>query len=123
MTLRIRILLVIGLALAVLILLVLLAAWRLTQQIVAQGEDLKARRDIQRVQAVWSDRLDTLDEVVHDWASWDDTYAFVEDANAKYIESNLVDETFRHLHINIIVFVHSSGRVVFCRAFDPENNR
>ncbi len=123
MTLRIRILLVIGLALAVLILLVLLAAWRLTQQIVAQGEDLKARRDIQRVQAVWSDRLDTLDEVVHDWASWDDTYAFVEDANAKYIESNLVDETFRHLHINIIVFVHSSGRVVFGRAFDPENNR
>ncbi|MFC2022187.1 ATP-binding protein, partial [Chloroflexota bacterium] len=44
-----------------------------------------------------------------------------EDANSEYIESNLVDETFITLRLNLMLFIHSSGRIVFGKAFDLDN--
>ncbi len=53
-----------------------------------------------------------------DWAWWDDTYAFVEDGNGEYIEANLTDSAFANLKLNLMVFVHSSGRVVIAKGYD-----
>ncbi|MFC2067187.1 CHASE4 domain-containing protein [Chloroflexota bacterium] len=59
--------------------------------------------------------------ILWDWSAWDDTYAFIEDGNTDYIESNLIDGTFSNLMINLMLFIDSSGRVVFGKAFDLEN--
>ncbi|MBS7638002.1 HAMP domain-containing protein [Candidatus Bathyarchaeota archaeon] len=56
-----------------------------------------------------------------DWASWDDTYNFIEDKNRDYIDSNLVDGTFINLRLNIILYYDSAGKLVFGKAFDHEN--
>ncbi len=56
-----------------------------------------------------------------DWASRDDTYTFINDSNDEYIQSNLIDETFITLKINLMLFVHSSGHIVFSKAFDLES--
>ncbi|MBN1763609.1 MAG: PAS domain S-box protein, partial [Methanomicrobia archaeon] len=50
-----------------------------------------------------------------------DTYAFIEDRNEEYIASNLIDGTFADLELNLMLFIDSSGQIVFGKAFDLEN--
>ncbi len=67
------------------------------------------------------DELAAMDRLAHDWASWDDTYAFIEDRNPAHIRANIVDETFINASLNLMLFIHASGDVVFARAYDLES--
>ena len=78
-------------------------------------------REAQRVLGALSTRIDALDTTTWDWAAWDDTYQFIEDANPEYIESNLVDSTFIALQLNLMLFVDASDDIVFGKAFDLQN--
>ncbi|MGQ9601423.1 MAG: CHASE4 domain-containing protein [Candidatus Bipolaricaulia bacterium] len=86
-------------------------------------EEQAIRREVERTLNALADDLSKLSALVGDWAGWDDTYAFIEDANPEYIRSNLVDQTFSELDLNLMVFVHSSGRIVFAKAFDLQEKR
>jgi PAS domain S-box-containing protein len=86
-------------------------------------EEQEARREVERARSMIADDLARMSAVTGDWAGWDDTYAFIEDANPEYIRSNLVDQTFRQLDLNLMVFVHSSGRIVFAKAFDLQEEK
>jgi sensor domain CHASE-containing protein len=68
-----------------------------------------------------SRELSGLESITGDWASWDDTYTFIEDANTEYVQSNLIDGTFIELKLNLMMFIYSSGRNVFTKAFDLQN--
>jgi sensor domain CHASE-containing protein len=104
---------------------VILALYGSTQVIVADGvaqvEQEHTRREVERALNNLSNELTYLDNVARDWATWDDTYAFVEDANPEFARSNLIDQTFTNLNINLLVIVNSSGHIVFGRAFDLAN--
>jgi diguanylate cyclase (GGDEF)-like protein/PAS domain S-box-containing protein len=56
-----------------------------------------------------------------DWAAWDDSYQFIQDGNQKYIDSGLAPEVFTLTKVNLILFVQSSGRIVYGTGFDYEN--
>jgi sensor domain CHASE-containing protein/signal transduction histidine kinase len=58
-----------------------------------------------------------------DWAKWDDTYTFIENKNNSYINSNLTDETLSELKINLMIFLDTSGSVVFSRFCDPASEK
>ncbi|RME39290.1 MAG: histidine kinase, partial [Thermoflexia bacterium] len=120
MSLRIRALLTIGLATVLLTALLDLVFSRTLLRAFAGAEIQDTERDAQHARAFLEDELRTMDVLTHDWASWDDTYAFIEDANPAYIRSNITDETFRNTHLNLMLFVHASGRVVLARAYDLE---
>jgi PAS domain S-box-containing protein len=62
-----------------------------------------------------------LSAFVYDWSAWDDSYAFVEDVNQAFVDANLVDGTFVQNRLNFMVFVNSSGYVVFAKVFDLQN--
>ncbi|MEM2997179.1 MAG: CHASE4 domain-containing protein, partial [Candidatus Bathyarchaeia archaeon] len=64
-----------------------------------------------------------MDATNEDWASWDDTYNFIEDKNRDYIDSNLVDSTFINLRLNVILYYDSDGKLVFGKAYDYENRK
>ena len=81
-------------------------------------EEKNTRRNVERALSALSDELSTLDAMGWDWAAWDDTYTFIEDANSDYIESNLVDETFTTLRLNLMLFINPSGQTVFGKGFD-----
>jgi hypothetical protein len=81
-----------------------------------EGE--RTESNVQRAANALSNELSSLAITTNDWSSWDDTYNFIEDANEEYIESNLVNGTFINLRLNLIMYFHSSGKVVFARAFD-----
>ena len=57
-----------------------------------------------------------------DWASWDDTYRFVEDRNKEYVVANLGDGSFETLRISLMAFLDTHNRVVYVKAFDAEKN-
>jgi len=89
----------------------------------AELEQRSVRKDIQRILNALSDNVVTLNREVGDWATWDDTYSFVEELNDDYVKVNLPDETFVELNINFILYINSSGQVVFSKAFDLENRK
>jgi sensor domain CHASE-containing protein/nitrogen-specific signal transduction histidine kinase len=79
--------------------------------------------NVQRVVNTISTEISNLDTInVNGWAGWDDTYDFIVDNNTAYIESNLVDWTFQQGGINCMLFINSSGQLVYGKAFDLQND-
>lgn len=81
-------------------------------------EKQRAEVNVKRCLSALSNVLSELNNIVSDWATWDDTYAFIQDANEDYIASNLVDETFINLRVNIMIFIDSEGDIVYGKAFN-----
>jgi len=81
------------------------------------------RQDVERALSAYSYTLTDMESTTNDWSSWDDTYTFIEDGNDNYINSNLTDSTFTNTRINLILFINSSGRTVFGKAFDLNTNK
>ena len=84
----------------------------------AEQEHEDTRQNVERVRSALNDETTTLKTLVYDWAVWDDTYGFIEDGNDAYIQSNLVDETLINLRLNLSLFIDSSGRTIYAKAFD-----
>ena len=87
----------------------------------AQLEEQNTSQNVERVLNTLSNDLSSLATTTGDWASWDDTYAFIEDTNTDYIDSNLIDGTFTELRLNFMLFINTSGQIVFGKAFDLHN--
>ena len=121
MKLRKKTLIAIGATFACLVLMLYLVSRVILLGSFAELEEQYARRDVERVLSALSDELAALDTLLFDWAAWDDTYTFIEDANEEYIESNLVDETFTSPRLNLMLFINSSGQIVFGKGFDLDN--
>ncbi len=54
-----------------------------------------------------------------DWSSWDYSYAFVQNRNQEFIQTNLNPESLINIGVNVLVYVHTSGRIVFASGVDP----
>lgn len=60
----------------------------------------------------------SLDTFVRDYATWDDTYAFIQNNNTAYVLSNLIDETFSHSSLNLMMYLNSSGYTIFFKTYN-----
>lgn len=110
--------LIIGLTFLCLILIIYYASYITLGQGFAQLEEQQVRRNVDRVRNAISDDLASISSQAGDWATWDDTYAFIEDGNQDYIESNLNDITYTGLKINLLMFIHDSGHIIYSGGFD-----
>ncbi len=81
-------------------------------------EKNEAVKNMKRALDAILNNISILDSEAADWAAWDDTCAFVEGNNGQYVKKNLPGETFSVLKINIILFIDSSGSIVFGKGFD-----
>jgi signal transduction histidine kinase len=77
--------------------------------------------NVKRCLNALSNEVAELDSTASDWAGWDDTYVFIQDANDNYLKSNLVDYTFVTLRLNMMLFINSTGNVVYGKAFNLQN--
>ncbi|MFQ5800033.1 MAG: CHASE4 domain-containing protein, partial [Bacteroidota bacterium] len=121
MKLREKTLLIIGVTLLGLIVVLYFTSQAILMESFVNLEEQNTKKNVERVVMSLSSELVDMDTITYDWAAWDDTYAFIEDANDEYIESNLVDETFTGLGLNFMLFVHSSGRVVYGKGIDLQS--
>jgi len=121
MTLRTKALIIIGVALLCMAGLTYVTSRFTFMRGLEEIEERDTSKDVEQALGALSYLISDLEADTADWAAWDDTYAFIEDGNDKYIQSNLTDETFITIRLNLMLFVHSSGRIVFGKAFDLEN--
>ncbi len=118
MSLRRKILLVVILTLISLIGLPYLISRALLLESFTRLETQSTRQHVRRALNALGDNLEALNAIATDWAWWDDTYAFIADPDEAYIRSNLVDETFVGLRVNLILFLDTAGELVFGKAYD-----
>jgi PAS domain S-box-containing protein len=76
-------------------------------------EQDEALRNVSRVQDAVHNELDQLENVVEDWASWDDTWRFVQGRDGRYLEDNLPDSTLASLDLDVMAFYDTRGRLRF----------
>lgn len=60
---------------------------------------------------------------IKDWSIWDDTYEFIVDHNPEYIRSNLSPNVLPDLQLSAMVFVNSSGHIVYARTYDLDQGK
>jgi PAS domain S-box-containing protein len=88
---------------------------------ISASENEEAQSNAQRFTTNLNIKLQSLNQTGYDWSQWDDTYQFVENNNTAYISSNLMDQTFINLGVNMMLFVSQSRQLMFGKAFDLEN--
>lgn len=92
----------------------------------AEVEAENTRQNVKRVQDALTEEITKLDLTTRDWAEWDDTYGFVQDGNkaSTYFKANLSDNiTIARIKVNLMLYVHSSGRMVFGKGFNLERKK
>lgn len=74
----------------------------------------KARLDMERIDSAIESEKTNMDEKIADWASWDDSYQFMQDKNEAYIVSNLeTSASFESLRLSFIIFIDNKGEVFY----------
>lgn len=76
-----------------------------------QLERTGAARNVSRCLEALDRDLQSLSNTTNDWASWDDTYKYIQDGNLQYQNSNLVDESFSNAHLNLFCFLGPDRQV------------
>ncbi|MEW6496281.1 MAG: CHASE4 domain-containing protein [Cyanobacteriota bacterium] len=118
MTLRQRTLLSVGVTLLFLLLTLYLNLSTIWLDGFAKIESQMTHLNVERVTEAIVNDLEKLSSTASDWAGWDETYAFVEDGNKRYIQENLDAATFINLRLNLMLFVNKTGQIVYGTNFD-----
>ena len=84
-------------------------------------EKMDLEKNVRRVVNAMGSEIESMNTTCEDWASWDDTYGFIEDGNEDYISSNLLNETFMVIDVDAIVFADTDGEITFAKAIDMES--
>jgi signal transduction histidine kinase len=83
----------------------------------ASLEEQNVKQNVERAMSVLSNEFAELSSKTGDYAEWDDTYVFVQDANEDYIQANLDAETFANLRVDVVLFINTLGELVFGKTF------
>ena len=62
-----------------------------------------------------------LDDLLKDWAWWDDTYAFMAEPSEEFLASNVTPDVFRNQGLRAMLFVSADGEVLHASFLDPES--
>ncbi|MFO1421904.1 MAG: EAL domain-containing protein [Candidatus Competibacteraceae bacterium] len=98
---------------------VLLAIWGVDHGIVQPAfvdlERAQALEDGARAQAAVRSELRQLDNILGNWAAWDDAYAFADNRNPAFIQSNLGDWRVleKNSRLNLCFIFNRDGQVLY----------
>ena len=80
----------------------------------------EAEEDLGRVIGAIQREVEHLDMRCRDWATWDDTYRFVQEPFEAYVRSNLGPQSFIDGNVNLIYVCDRRGQVVWGDILDLE---
>ncbi|MHC1696832.1 MAG: CHASE4 domain-containing protein [Geobacteraceae bacterium] len=84
-------------------------------------ETRHVRDDVHRATLHLESEIESLQRQVEDWAIWDESYAFVQNPDRRFITRNLSAESFHRLQINAVAFADQTGRIVYSATLDNNN--
>jgi len=111
------------LALLVLTMIGLLIALYIPLRLIVLGSFLNleaqtTRTEVERARNALHSAISKLDDSASGYATWDDTYAFVQERDPLYLEDNLADPSFPAEDINLVVIVNNGGQIAGAKAYD-----
>jgi len=77
---------------------------------------------VQQISSAMDNQYSALNAKLTDWASWDDTYKFVQNNNSAYIESNLTPASLNTFGVSYLLFYNSTGGLVYGIGVDLGNS-
>ena len=78
----------------------------------ARLESDYARENIHHLQNELTNQQSQLELMARDYGQWDRTYEFMESKDPDYVRTELTDDTFKIIHINIFLLLDPSGQLV-----------
>ncbi|WP_167880879.1 CHASE4 domain-containing protein [Methanococcoides sp. AM1] len=84
-------------------------------------EQQQAIKDAYGMRGVIESDLKSLEAVNLDYAMWDDSYEFILSHDEEYLRSNMVVDTFEIVRLDLVIYLDSSGEVVYGSTFDEQN--
>lgn len=87
----------------------------------ARLEESFARENLERASSALTNELNTLDRTTNEYASWDQTYAYVHGTNPDYVKSEFPAATFQELKVSFVVILDNSGYKLFSKGFDLDH--
>jgi len=111
--------LILGLTLVCLMGVMYFIATRIMMGGFSEVENADTTRNIERFRDAIGDEATELDRITNDWASWDDTYTFIEDRNAEFVSSNLdTESSWINNRLNLMMLINATGRIEYENSFD-----
>lgn len=85
-------------------------------------EEKAVKQNLERALNALQAEQSMLQTLVTDWGYWNDSYEFVKNLDQHYIQSNLIDDTFEELELNLIAFFDTKGQPVWVKTYDLISN-
>ena len=121
MKLRQKTLLIISVTIASLMGVIYTASSAILLGSIRNAEKQEAMQSVRGVRSLLVQTQEDFRDRFSDWSAWDDTYTFIQDANKAYLQSNLVPEQLAALRVNLILYINTSGQIVYGTGFDLKN--
>jgi signal transduction histidine kinase len=116
--LRTKIVLLVGGTLLALFVAFYLLATTIVLKNYADLEEQQVRRDMERVANAVGEILVVMGGTIRDWSNWDESYDFLAGNNPTYIDTNLVENTFTSLRLDMMIYLDSSGAIFHAQGYD-----
>lgn len=82
-------------------------------------EDIQIKRISKSAGSFFDEKKDEYQGTVNDYSHWDDSYDFINNINQeKYINSNLLEDTFSNIEVNFIFFVREDNSIWYKQYYD-----
>jgi signal transduction histidine kinase/ActR/RegA family two-component response regulator len=120
MTLATRTIIAVGLTLAALVAVVHVVTRDAVLKGFSQVERTQFERHAERGREALEGVAEELSGRLSDWAAWDDCYAFAEDGNAEFAQSNLTGNALANLSLRFILWVDKDGTITRGAARTPD---
>lgn len=115
-------LLIISVAIAGFIGVIYTASSNILSDSVRKAEEHDTRQSVKGVLNVFRQTQDDFSSRFADFSAWHDTHTFIEDSNKDYVKANLVPEVLA-LKVNLVLYINSSGGIVYGTGFDLKNKK
>lgn len=120
MSLRLRIAIMLAVCIAVLLAALVLAHRFIIARAYEDIEQDVVRAELQNARRIIESDLDSLDVLLLDWSSWDDTYDFMQTRDSRYVAANMPPNLLESLRVDAFVFRAATGDTAAARARDAE---
>jgi PAS domain S-box-containing protein len=121
MLLREKTLIVIVAIFAVLILIEFLFSNSIVMGSFNSTEQNDTLQKIGQADGAYGRELQYMDELLINWATRDDSYAYMDHPLASYLEQNMGDEVFVSQNLDLIIMADEKGDIIYGKAFDLKN--
>jgi sensor domain CHASE-containing protein len=83
-------------------------------------EYLSAKQNAILVERILVASSSSMTNTVQDWATWNETYDYVEGNNPTYFDNNLYYESFETLNVNLVIYYDINEAIIFSAFYDFE---